>query len=52
MQGVFVTQTNKLFSLINSQDVAAQIGHHQGILEEYTNWDGIHINYSASIKLC
>jgi hypothetical protein len=25
------------------------MGHHQVILEEYANDDGIHINYNASI---
>jgi hypothetical protein len=34
--------------LINSLHVSAQIGHHQAILEEYTNDDGLHINYDAS----
>jgi hypothetical protein len=41
-----------MFLLISSQDVAAQIGHHQAIHEEYTNGDGIFINYNASVKFC
>jgi hypothetical protein len=40
----------QMFLLINSQHVSAQIGHHQVILEEYTNGDAIFINYSASVK--
>jgi hypothetical protein len=36
-----------MFLLINLQHVSAQIGH-QAILEEYTNGNGLHINYSAS----
>jgi hypothetical protein len=41
----------QMLLLINSQHVSVQIGHHhQVILEEYTNGDGIHINYNATIK--
>jgi hypothetical protein len=40
-----------MFLLINSENVSAQIDPHQAVLEEYTNADGIHINYNASIKL-
>jgi hypothetical protein len=36
-----------MFLLLNSQPVSAQIGHRQAIVEEYTNDDGIHINYNA-----
>jgi hypothetical protein len=38
-----------MFLLISSQHVSVQIGNHQVILEEYTNDDGIHINYIATI---
>jgi hypothetical protein len=41
-----VTQTNKCF-YFNSQDVAAHMGNRQTILEEYTNCDGMYINYNA-----
>jgi hypothetical protein len=34
--GVTVTQTN-VFIFINSQHVSAQIGHHQGILDEFSH---------------
>jgi hypothetical protein len=36
--------------LIDSKHVSSQIGHHQVILEEYTNGGGIFINYIASVK--
>jgi hypothetical protein len=36
----------QMFLLINSQRVSAQIGHHQIIPEEYTNGNGICINYT------
>jgi hypothetical protein len=36
--------------LTSSQHISAQIGHHQVILEEHTNGDGIHINNNASIN--
>jgi hypothetical protein len=32
-----------IFLLISSQLVSNQIGHHQVILEEYTNGEGLHI---------
>jgi hypothetical protein len=32
-----------MFLLINSQYISAQRGHHQVIIEEYINGDGIHI---------
>jgi hypothetical protein len=39
-----------MFLLFNSQHVSAEIGHHQAILEGYTNFDGVHMNYNASIQ--
>jgi hypothetical protein len=36
-----VTKTN---NFITPQNISAQIGHHQVILEEHTGGDGIHIN--------
>jgi hypothetical protein len=39
-----------VFLLIYSQHALAQIGHRHVIFEEYTNGDGIHISYNASIK--
>lgn len=41
-EGVAVKQ---MFILISSENVTAKIGHLQAILEEYTNRDGLHINY-------
>jgi hypothetical protein len=40
----------EIFILMNSQNVSAQMGHHQVIVEKYTNGDGIHINNNANIK--
>jgi hypothetical protein len=42
-----VTVTQQMFS----QHVSAHIDHHRVIIEEYTNGDGIHINYNDSITL-
>jgi hypothetical protein len=38
-----------MFLLTNSQHVSAQIGHHQVVLEEYINGDGIHTTNNASV---
>jgi hypothetical protein len=46
--GVTVTQTDGFLN--GPQHVSAQICHNQVILEKYTNGDGLHINYSATIK--
>jgi hypothetical protein len=37
-----------MFLLLSSQHVSAQIGHHQAILEENTDGDGVHVNYNAT----
>jgi hypothetical protein len=49
MEGV--PSHKQLFLLINSRYISAQIGHHKAILEEYTDGDGIFINYNARVKL-
>jgi hypothetical protein len=39
-----------MFLVYDSLKFFGQIGLHQLNLEEYTNDDGIHINYNASIR--
>jgi hypothetical protein len=41
----------RMFLLIDSQHVSVQLGHHQVILEDYTNGDGIGINENFSIRI-
>jgi hypothetical protein len=48
--GVSITQTNVF--IIPLTNVSAQIGHHQAILEEYKNGDGMHIKCNVNIKFC
>jgi hypothetical protein len=45
-----VTSHTQMLLVYNSQHVSAQIGHHQVVLEEYTNVDGILKNYNTSIE--
>jgi hypothetical protein len=40
------------FLLFDSLHVSTQTAHHQVMLEEYINGDGIHVNCYASIKCC
>jgi hypothetical protein len=40
----------QMFLFISSQHVSDQTGHHQVMVEEYTNSDGIFINNNASVK--
>jgi hypothetical protein len=47
--GVTDTQTNVFIYQFTT--CSAQTGHHQMVLEENTNGDGLHINSNASIKL-
>jgi hypothetical protein len=49
MEGVVITQTCVL--LINSQHVSVQTDQNQASLE-YTNGDGMHINYNATVYFC
>jgi hypothetical protein len=42
---------HKQMVLLISSHVSAQIGHHHVILDEYTNGDGMPINYSAIVKI-
>jgi hypothetical protein len=43
-----VLPSYKIVLVINSQHVSTQIRHRQVILEEYTNGDGIYINYKTN----
>jgi hypothetical protein len=52
-----VVLTNKnvgvcVFLLNSLQHVSTQRGHHQSILEEYTDGDGIHTNCIVIIQFC
>jgi hypothetical protein len=50
MEGLLLVSHKQMLLLISSQNILAKIGHHQVIIVEYTNDEGIHINYNASIK--
>jgi hypothetical protein len=42
--------SHRQMCLLISSHVSAQVGHHQVILDEYTNSRGMPINYNGSIK--
>jgi hypothetical protein len=42
--------TKEMFLLYSLQNISAPTGHHQMIVEEYTNGDGIDIHYNPSKK--